>query len=162
MLFFPILLLEGLTACIERAPRVRAWPARATLGGDRLPLHQDGRLSGAGVHRALPGIAFVFLAVQLGLFGFYMGIAFAPNHKGMPIVPRGMTLDFLRRQVLMSRNIRAVIFSASPWAAQLPGRAPPVPIDAAPASAPGVLWPPTAARTTCPTRKSGCSPRTRS
>lgn len=53
-----------------------------------------------------PGIAFVFLAVQLGLFGFYMGIAFAPNHKGMPVVPRDMTLDFLRRQVMMSRNVR--------------------------------------------------------
>jgi len=53
-----------------------------------------------------PGIAFVFLAVQLGLFGFYMGISFAPNHKGMPVVPKDLTLDFLRRQVLMSRNVR--------------------------------------------------------
>ncbi|MCS3845024.1 fatty acid desaturase [Microbacterium sp. AK031] len=53
-----------------------------------------------------PGIAFVFLAVQLGLFGFYMGVAFAPNHKGMPVVPRDVALDFLRRQVMMSRDIR--------------------------------------------------------
>ncbi|GAA2905198.1 fatty acid desaturase [Microbacterium keratanolyticum] len=35
-----------------------------------------------------------------------LGVAFAPNHKGMPIVPRELTLDFLRRQVMMSRNIR--------------------------------------------------------
>jgi fatty acid desaturase len=53
-----------------------------------------------------PGIAAVFLAVQLGLFGVYMGLSFAPNHKGMPMVPASVKLDFLRRQVLMSRNIR--------------------------------------------------------
>ena len=28
------------------------------------------------------------------------------NHKGMPIVPATADVDFLRRQVLMSRNIR--------------------------------------------------------
>ena len=53
-----------------------------------------------------PGIAFAFLGVQLGLFGVYMGMSFAPNHKGMPLVPKDVKLDFLRRQVLMSRNIR--------------------------------------------------------
>jgi fatty acid desaturase len=53
-----------------------------------------------------PGKAAVFLAVQLGLFGFYMGISFAPNHKGMPLVPHDVRLDFLRRQVMMSRNVR--------------------------------------------------------
>jgi fatty acid desaturase len=53
-----------------------------------------------------PVKGLAFFAVQLGLFGFYMGVAFAPNHKGMPVVPRDMTVDFLRRQVLMSRDIR--------------------------------------------------------
>jgi fatty acid desaturase len=53
-----------------------------------------------------PGKAAVFLAVQLGLFGFYMGVCFAPNHKGMPLVPHDARLDFLRRQVMMSRNVR--------------------------------------------------------
>lgn len=57
-----------------------------------------------------PGVAFAFLGVQLALFGFYMGASFAPNHKGMPVVPRGVTVDFLRRQVLMSRNIRGSRF----------------------------------------------------
>lgn len=52
-----------------------------------------------------PGIAGAFLGVQLAAFGVYMGCSFAPNHKGMPIVPRDAKLDFLRRQVLMSRNI---------------------------------------------------------
>jgi len=43
--------------------------------------------------------------VQLAVFGLYMGASFAPNHKGMPILPHDSKVDFLRRQVLTSRNI---------------------------------------------------------
>ena len=57
-----------------------------------------------------PAIAAAFLGVQLAVFGFYMGVSFAPNHKGMPIVPAGVTLDFLRRQAMMSRDIRGSRF----------------------------------------------------
>ena len=39
------------------------------------------------------------------MFGFYMGSSFAPAHIGMPLVSAKLKLDFLRRQVLMSRNI---------------------------------------------------------
>jgi fatty acid desaturase len=53
------------------------------------------------------GMAFAFLGVQLAIFGLYMGASFAPNHKGMPILPRDSKVDFLRRQVLTSRNIRS-------------------------------------------------------
>jgi fatty acid desaturase len=35
-----------------------------------------------------------------------MGCAFAPNHKGMPTVTDEEPLDFLRKQVLTSRNVR--------------------------------------------------------
>jgi fatty acid desaturase len=52
-----------------------------------------------------PEKAFAFLAVQLAVFGLYMGSSFAPNHVGMPLVSAKLKLDFLRRQVLMSRNI---------------------------------------------------------
>lgn len=52
-----------------------------------------------------PGKAAAFVAIQLGVFGVLLGGAFAPNHIGMPIVPAGARPDFLRRQVLMSRNI---------------------------------------------------------
>jgi hypothetical protein len=44
--------------------------------------------------------------VQQGLFGFYLGCSFAPNHKGMPILDAADRSDFLRRQVLTSRNVR--------------------------------------------------------
>ena len=40
------------------------------------------------------------------IFGFFMGAAFAPNHKGMPLVPRDAKIDFFERQVMTSRNIR--------------------------------------------------------
>jgi fatty acid desaturase len=53
-----------------------------------------------------PGMAFAFIGVQLAVFGVYMGSSFAPNHVGMPILPKDSKVDFLRRQVLTSRNIR--------------------------------------------------------
>ncbi|MCP2265392.1 fatty acid desaturase family protein [Promicromonospora thailandica] len=53
-----------------------------------------------------PALGLSFLAVQLVVFGVYMGATFAPNHKGMPLLPKDNTVDFLRRQVLTSRNIR--------------------------------------------------------
>jgi fatty acid desaturase len=48
--------------------------------------------------------AVAFIVVHQALFGVYLGLTFAPNHKGMPH-PDG-TEDFLRKQVLTSRNVR--------------------------------------------------------
>lgn len=53
-----------------------------------------------------PGIAAAFVAVQVAVFGFLLGGAFSPNHIGMPTVPHDAHIDFLRRQVHMSRNVR--------------------------------------------------------
>jgi len=105
--FFPLLLLEGVSL---HASGVRRAVTRERL--DRRWFEIGFllvRLVGFPLLVFLvlsPGIAFVFLAVQLGIFGFYMGVSFAPNHKGMPIVPQDANFDFLRRQVMMSRNIR--------------------------------------------------------
>ncbi|MDP5225821.1 MULTISPECIES: acyl-CoA desaturase [Arthrobacter] len=63
---------------------------------------------------AVPALAFVFLPaplaiaftlIQQGVFGFYMGATFAPNHKGMKVFAAGDRVDFLTRQVRSSRNI---------------------------------------------------------
>ena len=51
--------------------------------------------------------ALLFIAVHRGLFGTYMVSIFAPNHKAMPLLERDSKVDFLRRQVLTSRNVRA-------------------------------------------------------
>ncbi|MGN6273028.1 MAG: fatty acid desaturase family protein [Protaetiibacter sp.] len=107
LFFFPILLFEGVSLHASGVRRVfahghldRRWVEIALISV---------RLVGFVTLVFLilsPGVAFAFLGVQLGLFGFYMGVSFAPNHKGMPVVPRDLVLDFLRRQVMMSRNIR--------------------------------------------------------
>ena len=52
-----------------------------------------------------PVKAVMFIVVQQGLLGFYLGCSFAPNHKGMPILAASDKTDFLRRQVLTSRNV---------------------------------------------------------
>jgi fatty acid desaturase len=48
----------------------------------------------------------VFIAVHQGLRGLYLGVSFAPNHKGMPVLSKADQADPFLRQVLTSRNIR--------------------------------------------------------
>ena len=105
--FFPILLLEGISLHASSVRRVLAREPvkRRPVEIGFLAVRIIGYL-GLVLWVLSPDKAAVFLAVQLGLFGVYMGMSFAPNHKGMPLVPQGAKLDFLRRQVLMSRNIR--------------------------------------------------------
>jgi fatty acid desaturase len=108
--FFPVLTLEGISLHASSVHRVFS---RAHL--DRRWAEISFLMARLIAYLALvflvlsPGLAVAFLGVQLGLFGLYLGISFAPNHKGMPIVPSEVRLDFLRRQVMMSRNIRGGI-----------------------------------------------------
>jgi fatty acid desaturase len=53
------------------------------------------------------GAGLVVLLIQQGVGGIYLGSVFAPNHKGMLLLAPGTELDFLRRQVLTSRNVRS-------------------------------------------------------
>ena len=106
-LFFPLLLLEGINLHLSGVKTVfgRGEVKRRPVEIAFVTIRLGGYLG--LVFWALPlGLAFAFLGVQLGLFGLYMGAVFAPNHKGMPIVPANSRIDFLSRQVLMSRNVR--------------------------------------------------------
>jgi fatty acid desaturase len=106
-LFFPLLLLEGLNLHISGVKTIfgRGPVKRRPVEIAFITLRLGGYLT--LVFWLLPvGMAFAFLGVQLALFGLYMGMVFAPNHKGMPLVPKDARIDFLRRQVLMSRNVR--------------------------------------------------------
>ena len=109
--FFPILLLEGISLHASSISRVlqREKVERRWVEITFLTVRIGGFLLLVFLVLS-PGIAVVFLVVQLGLFGFYMGASFAPNHKGMPLVPATVKMDFLRRQVLMSRNVRGSRF----------------------------------------------------
>ena len=53
-----------------------------------------------------PWQALAFIAIHQAVFGFYMGCSFAPNHTGMPPLTPAEEQDYLRRQVLTSRNVR--------------------------------------------------------
>jgi fatty acid desaturase len=109
-LFFPLLLLEGLNLHVASVLSLAKPDALQRAGRGRkveLALVVT-RLAGyvAVLLVFLPvGKAAAFLGLQMGLFGLFLGGSFAPNHKGMPIVPKTVKIDFLRRQVLMSRNI---------------------------------------------------------
>jgi fatty acid desaturase len=105
-LFFPLLLLEAVQlhvssvqALIGRGMRHRRWEALL------LGLHAAGYLT-AVLLVLSPAKAAVFIVVQQALFGLYLGCSFAPNHKGMPMLAADDHTDFLRRQVLTSRNVR--------------------------------------------------------
>jgi fatty acid desaturase len=104
-LFFPLLLLE--------AAHLHLASVKATLQGSGRTNTVEGLLLAhvAGFAAALvlvlsPLQAVAFVVVQQGLFGLYLGCSFAPNHKGMPTLTEADELDFLRRQVLTSRNVR--------------------------------------------------------
>jgi fatty acid desaturase len=104
--FFPLLLLEGVNLHVQGIKRA--------LGREKVKRRWV-ELSFITVRLVSyvvlvfyvlpPGKAAAFIGVQLAVFGLYMGLSFAPNHIGMPIVPPDVKIDFLRRQVLMSRNV---------------------------------------------------------
>lgn len=106
-LFFPLLTLEGLNL---HYAGLRQILADRTVPHRRLEITLVSlRLSAYVVALALllpPGLAVAFFFVQMAVFGLCLGASFAPSHKGMPIVPKDSRIDFLRRQVLMSRNVR--------------------------------------------------------
>ncbi|GAB2840983.1 acyl-CoA desaturase [Actinoallomurus bryophytorum] len=113
-LFFPMLLLEGLNLHVAgvRSLLTRAGTSRMTklTEAGLLVAHIAGYLT-AVFWVLSPAQAVCFIVVQQGLFGLYMGCSFAPNHKGMPIFTKDDKTDYLRRQVLSSRNIRGGRFT---------------------------------------------------
>ncbi|MEV0235504.1 acyl-CoA desaturase [Nonomuraea sp. NPDC050786] len=105
-LFFPLLTLEGINLKVSsfRALRRPSLKSRK-LEGLLLAAHVLAYVG--AVFLVLPaGKALVFLAVHQACYGVYLGCTFAPNHKGMPVLTAEDELDFLRRQVLTSRNVR--------------------------------------------------------
>src|SRR4029453_10071030 len=104
--FLPLLLFEAVQlhlssvqALIGRGIRNRSWEVLLLLA------HVGGYLTIVFLVLS-PVKALVFVVVQQALFGLYLGLSFAPNHKGMPMLDADDETDFLRRQVLTSRNVR--------------------------------------------------------
>jgi fatty acid desaturase len=108
--FFPLLTLEAwhlhiasVKAVFQPTTKHRRWEGALLLAHFAIYF--------AVVFTVLPlGMALVFLVVHQGLFGVYLGSTFAPNHKGMPILTKDDKLDYLRKQVLTSRNVKGGVF----------------------------------------------------
>jgi fatty acid desaturase len=111
LLFFPLLTLEGFNLHVASLRALRSPTMKhRLLEGALLILHIAGFLAAAFL--VLPvGKAVAFIAVNQCLFGVYLGCTFAPNHKGMPTFTGDERPDFLRRQVLTSRNVRGGWFT---------------------------------------------------
>jgi fatty acid desaturase len=110
--FFPLLTLEGIQLHVAS---IRTLVQQKTSKHRWVELSFIAARLGGYVALLLvllpPGKAAAFIGLQLAIFGVLLGGAFAPNHKGMPVVPENMKVDFLRRQVVMSRNIRGGWFT---------------------------------------------------
>jgi fatty acid desaturase len=113
-LFFPLLTLEGINLHITS---IRTLFDRRPVKGRGLELSLIAvrfALYFGAIFWMLPlGMAFAFIGVQLAVFGVYMGASFAPNHKGMPIIPADAKLDFFSKQVLTSRNVSGGIWASA-------------------------------------------------
>ncbi|WP_369052431.1 acyl-CoA desaturase [Kineococcus terrestris] len=106
--FLPLLLLEGLNLHAASARSLVSSSRRAKgrwLDVALIATHWSVYLA-ALVLLLGPGRGAAFFGVHMAAFGVAMGGAFAPNHVGMPVVPREAKVDFIRRQVLTSRNVR--------------------------------------------------------
>jgi fatty acid desaturase len=104
-LFFPLLLLEAAHLHVASVKAILGGRGRANVvEGLLLVVHVVAYVT-VLVVVLTPVQALAFALVQQGLFGLYLGCAFAPNHKGMPTLTQADELDFLRRQVLTSRNV---------------------------------------------------------
>ena len=113
-LFFPLLLLEGLNlhALSVRSLVSRGFTKSNTIELSVIVVRFIAYFGILFTFLSWP-IALAFLGVQLGVFGLYMGASFAPNHKGLPIIPEDSRLDFFSKQVLTSRNVSGGLVSTA-------------------------------------------------
>jgi fatty acid desaturase len=109
-LFFPMLLAEAVSLHVSSVrhmlrPGVSWRGAESTL----LALHAVGYVGLLLTTLTWPQ-ALAFFAIHKGLQGVYLGVSFAPGHKGMPVLDEEQAADPLLRQVLTSRNVRGSRF----------------------------------------------------
>jgi fatty acid desaturase len=111
-LFFPLTLLEGVALKVQGFRDLRRQePGERAVEGALLVGHLVA-YAALLLTTMSPGRALAFAAVHQALFGLHLGMAFAPNHKGMEMPdPDGEPWGHLRRQVLTSRNIRGGILT---------------------------------------------------
>ncbi|RSM63198.1 delta fatty acid desaturase [Amycolatopsis sp. WAC 01376] len=104
-LFFPLLMAEAVMLRVASVQAVLRREVKATwLEAILIAIHLVGYLSAVFLVLS-PFKAVLFILVHQGLMGVYLGCSFAPNHKGMPILGKDERVDYLRKQVLTSRDV---------------------------------------------------------
>ena len=110
-LFFPLLLLQGMGLHVTGVQVLARRRDRTALVEGLLLAVHFALYATVVLWVLAPLQAVVFVAVQQGMFGLYLGCSFAPNHKGMPMIERDADLSFARRQVITARNVRGGWFA---------------------------------------------------
>lgn len=105
-LYVPMLTLEGLNLHVSSVravlrPGLRHRRTEAVLLGVHVVAYLALVCSALRWQQAI-----TFVAVHQIVFGIYLGLSFAPGHKGMPALAPEQASDPLLRQVLTSRNVR--------------------------------------------------------
>jgi fatty acid desaturase len=103
-LFFPLLSLLGADLKVSSVKAIRSGIVKQRKLESALLIAHFVAYFAALLIVLSPLQAVAFVLVHQALFGVYLGMTFAPNHKGMPH-PTGDE-DFLRKQVITSRNVR--------------------------------------------------------
>lgn len=107
ILYFPILLLAGASLYIESFQTVFGKGRLERRRTEASLLLMRTAIYLIVVFRSMSvSVALGFIAVQMLVFGLCTASAFITNHIGMPILPKDARIDYLRKQVLTSRNIR--------------------------------------------------------
>jgi fatty acid desaturase len=106
-LFFPMLLLEGLGLRLAGFQYVLANKIKYPVAEPLLMVAHFAVYFGLLFFFLSAWHVVLFFAIHQALYGLFVGSVFAPNHKGMLMVGEGEEMDFLRRQVLTARNVRA-------------------------------------------------------
>jgi fatty acid desaturase len=104
-LFFPLMLLRSTGMHVLGIQRLARRRDRASaVEASLIVLHAALYLT-VVLWVLSPLKALAFVVIQQAVFSLYLGISFAPNHKGMPIIESATAAGFARRQVVTARNI---------------------------------------------------------
>lgn len=91
--------------------RLKSFKYYAANFKGKIPLEVAILLCGLVVWYVMPFVFFpfwkamLFLIIVNALSGFYMLNIFAPNHKGMPYLAKGVKFSFLEHQIMTARNL---------------------------------------------------------
>jgi len=105
--FFPLICLLGWSMHLAGAKFLARQPSRFRTAEIVVLLVHAVLYIGLLTWLLGPWSALLVIMLHKAAGGFYLATVFAPNHKGMLAVDEDSDLDFLRSQVLTSRNIRA-------------------------------------------------------